>query len=121
MKIWVENVGFATKTWKIGSFGFAIVRLLFGNRSLSFACRLQSFAIVRYRSLIVRYRSLIVRYRSPIVRYRSPIVHQSFTYRSPIIRYRSPNSPFFACSSLQFPFQLFLPFVFQPRPKILIF
>ena len=122
MKIWAENVGFASKTWKIGSFGFAIVRLSFGNRSLSFAYRLQSFAIVRYRSLIVRYRSLIVHYRSPIVRYRSPIVHLSFTYRSPIVHYRSPNSPLlFACSSLQFPFQLFLPFVFQPRPKILIF
>ena len=82
MKIRAENVGFASKAWKIGSFGFAIVRLSFGYRSLSFAYRLQSFAIVRYRSLIVRYRSLIVRYRSLIVRYRSPIVHLSFASRS---------------------------------------
>ena len=80
MKIWAEKVGFASKTWKIGSFGFAIVRLSFGYRSLSFTYRLQSFAIVRYRSLIVRYRSPIV---SLSFTYRSPIVHLSFANRSP--------------------------------------
>ena len=97
MKVWAENVSFATKPWKIGSLGFAIVRLSFGYRSLSFAYRLLSFAIVRYRSFIVRY-------RSPIVRYRSPIIHLSLANRSlsftkfPVL---------FACSSLQFPLQLF--------------
>ena len=97
MKIWAEHVGFATQTWKIGGLGFAIVRLLFGNRSLLFANRLLSFAIVRYRPLIVRYRSPIVRSR-----------HLLFTNRSAIVCNRSPNSPFlFACGSLEFPFPLF--------------
>ena len=110
---------FASKAWKLAaldllSFAYhsAIVHYrspIVCNRSLSFA----------YCSLSFTYRSLSFTYRFAIVHLsftgRSPIVRQSFTIVHQIPRFCSP------CSSLQFPFQLFLPFVFQPRPKILIF
>ena len=119
MKVWAENVGFATKTWKIGSLGFAIVRLSFGYRSLSFAYRLLSFAIVLYHSLTVRDRSPIVGYRSPIVHVHPLFANRSLSFtKFPVfVRLQFVAVPVSAIFCHSFFFNRF----FQPRPKNLDF